>query len=216
MLSCIGRKAAPRQLYNSRVPLELIKCHWLAYVWSLFHWHNFKYIYINETRNHSEYDDDIDEVEKKNTLTAPNISTAPIKWMWIKERKKKTNNTKQAHKIMLKQKCLKREWNVCDASIFAPSYHWGAVVLCRYRKIHFIRKPMLKTNTHLWHGNQAKKDEPNTAQQLSKCACLNHQLHWFYTFSSILLSLTVGYFFFSFIRTVSRFQETIQNVKSKP
>lgn len=36
------------------------------------------------------------------------------------------------------------------SSIFAHSYHWGAVVLCKDRKIRLIRKQMLKANTRIY------------------------------------------------------------------
>lgn len=79
------------------------------------------------------------------------------------------------------------------ASIFAHSYHWGAVVLCKDRKIRLIRKQMLKANTRIY-DMEIKRNATATAKdenyhRVWKCACLDHQHHWFRT-------LPLSYYFF--------------------
>lgn len=48
-------------------------------------------------------------------------------------------------------------------SIFAHSYHWGAVVLCKDRKIRLIRKQMLKANTRIY-DMEIKRNATATAK----------------------------------------------------
>lgn len=67
--------------------MPLVEC-----VWSFFHWHNFKYT-STKLETIPKYDDDrVGEERKKNALSAPNISTPPIKRN-VNKKKKQQHET---------------------------------------------------------------------------------------------------------------------------
>lgn len=108
--------------------------------------------------------------------------------MDVKIVNKKRRKEKHAHKIMLERKrvCLRvgvwiessqlepSEMCVwCKLVFFAHSYHWGAVVLCRDRKIGLIRKQCSERTYAFmtWKSSEKTNHQHQQQQQqpLSKC-----------------------------------------------